>query len=303
MLEVPEDTLAGLEKVEDLLLQVLDDGTETGRVARGTVEAGGKRLRPLLVLLGCQAAGGAITDRLLRVAAGVEMIHTASLIHDDIMDDATLRRGEPTVAAEHGIGRAITVGDYLFVKGYQLAAMDLDAETINHVAEACSLLAEGQYKEEDLKENPSDADLYFYVVENKTAGFIAACAEIGAQLGGAGPEARRAFREFGYNLGVAFQLIDDVLDATGNVETLGKDVGNDVRNGAKGGPAVFALQAGHAKLGRLVQNLYATQGVERTKELAEAFADRAREAASAFSGNEYGRALGDVAAVLLSRRA
>lgn len=302
MLEVPEDTLACLEKVEDLLHQCLDDGTETGRVASRTVEAGGKRLRPLLVLLGCQAAGGPVTDRVVRVAAGVELIHTASLIHDDIMDEAKLRRGEPTVAAEKGTARAITVGDYLFVKGYQLAAMDLDAETINRVAEACSLLAEGQYKEEDLKENPSDADLYFYVVENKTAGFIAACAEIGAQLGGAEGERRKAFRDFGYNLGVAFQLIDDVLDATGSVETLGKDVGSDVRNGAKGGPAVFTLQAGHARLGELVKDLYATKGVERTKELAEAFADRAREAAETFAATPYGQALRDVASVLLARR-
>lgn len=302
MLEVPEDTLAGLEKVEDLLRGGLDDGTETGRVALRTVDAGGKRLRPLLVLLGCQAAGGTVTERVLRVAAGVELIHTASLIHDDIMDGATLRRGEPTVAAEKGNSRAITVGDYLFVKGYQLAAMDLDAETINRVAEACSSLAEGQYKEEDLKENPSDADLYFYVVENKTAAFIAACAEIGAQLGGADPPTRRRFRDFGYNLGVAFQLVDDVLDATGTVETLGKDVGNDVRNGAKGGPAVFALQAEHAHLGKLVQDLYATKGVERTKELAEVFADRARDAAAGFADNEHGRTLQEVAAVLLTRR-
>lgn len=302
MLEVPEDTLAALEEVEDLLVACLDDGTETGRVASTTVKAGGKRLRPLLVLLGCQAAGGPVTERVVRIAAGVELIHTASLIHDDIMDEATLRRGEPTVYSERGASRAITVGDYLFVKGYQLAAMDLDSATIQRVAEACSLLAEGQYKEEDLKENPSDADLYFYVVENKTAGFIAACAEIGAQLGGADGERRQAFRDFGYNLGVAFQLIDDVLDATGSVETLGKDVGNDVRNGAKGGPMVFALQAEHAHLGRLVKDLYASTGVERTKELAEVFADRARQAAATFDDNEYGQALRDVAAVLLERR-
>jgi geranylgeranyl pyrophosphate synthase len=238
----------------------------------------------------------------VRVAAGVELIHTASLVHDDIMDEARLRRGDPTIFAEKGAARAITVGDYLFVKGYELAAMDLDPETIRLVADACAGLAEGQYKEEDLKEDPNDTALYLYVVENKTAGFIAACAELGAHLGGLRGKARAPYREFGYNLGVAFQLIDDVLDATGTVEKLGKDVGNDVRNGAKGGPAVFALQAEHAHLGHLVRDLYRTEGVDRTKQLAEAFAKRAGAAADGFADNAYSAALREVASVLLDRQ-
>jgi geranylgeranyl pyrophosphate synthase len=299
--EIPDSTIDNLERVEELLKRLLDDGTSVGRVALGTILAGGKRLRPLLLLLSCQSAGGAVDDRIIRVAAGVELVHTASLIHDDIMDEATLRRGIPTVFAEHGASQAIVVGDYLFVRGYAMAATALDDETVRIVADACSGLAEGQFAEEALKSEPNNPEKYLYVVERKTAGFIAACAELGAHLAGARGDQRQAYRDFGYNLGVAFQLIDDVLDVTGTVEALGKDVGIDSKAPLKGAPAVFAAGASHGHLGEVVHDLVSNEGVSKAQELAERFVGLATDAAERFPSNEYSKTLVDVAKVLLSR--
>lgn len=211
-------------------------------------EAQGKRIRPLLVLLSAAASGGSWQNA-LPAAAAVELLHNFSLVHDDIQDNSPLRRSRPTVWARWGVAQAINAGDVLFTLAFlamQDLAKSLPAEKVllasRILQQTCLRLTEGQYLDmsyETKKELPLDA--YWPMIGGKTSALLAGCAELGALVGGAEEPQRNSFREYGYSLGLAFQVLDDWLGIWGDVAQIGKSVDSDLVSGKKSYPVVYAL--------------------------------------------------------------
>lgn len=221
-----ESSLARVETMlENLTSSEIPVLTET---SSHIVRSGGKRLRPRVLLLSFEACGGTDVSTAIPVATGVELIHTASLVHDDINDHSELRRGRKTINARWGNTLALLTGDFIFVKVLNLVA-GFDPDVIRILARACIALVEGETLQtaSEGECNTTEED-YLKVVERKTASLFSACAELGAIAAGGSPEARTALRNYGYNLGVAFQIRDDVLDLVGNSDRLGKPIARDL---------------------------------------------------------------------------
>lgn len=207
-------------------------------------EAQGKHIRPVLVLLAAESAGGDWRSA-LPVAAAVELIHNFSLVHDDIQDQSPLRRGRPTVWAKWGIAQAINVGDILFTLA-QTALLDLPVETwapINTLLqETCLRLTEGQYLDLAYEKKAAlPLDAYWKMIGGKTASLLAFSVQAGAITAGVDMDRQRAFFEFGYNLGLAFQVQDDLLGIWGDAAILGKSTESDLVSGKKTLPVAYAL--------------------------------------------------------------
>jgi heptaprenyl diphosphate synthase len=204
--------------------------------------AGGKRLRPALVLIAARA-GRYDLARLTPAAVAVELTHAATLVHDDVIDRATVRRGRPTVAASLGDEPAIVVGDYYFAKAYEQAARSESPEVVAILARAVMEICAGEVRQQRIRRHYStDIDEYMRRIEAKTAALLAASCDIGALLGGLeGPE-RDALRTYGRLLGLAFQIADDVLDYVGSEDEIGKPIGHDIAEGFATLPLMLAME-------------------------------------------------------------
>ena len=204
--------------------------------------AGGKRLRPALVLLA--ALTGRYDLRVLTPAAvAVELTHAATLVHDDVIDRAPLRRGRPTVAASLGDEPAIVIGDFYFAKAYERAARTDSPEVVALLANAVMEICAGEVRQQAIRHRYStDVDEYMRRIEAKTATLLAACCEIGAVLGGLETGMRSALREYGRLLGLAFQIADDVLDYTSSEHEIGKPIGHDLIEGFATLPLMMARE-------------------------------------------------------------
>jgi geranylgeranyl pyrophosphate synthase len=221
-----------LQAVDDLLLSVVDSPVPVLREAsQHILGAGGKRLRPRVVLLSYSAAGGQKLHDAVPLAAAIEIIHTATLVHDDINDHGTLRRGRETVNAHWGRTFALLTGDYMFAKAYQLMlpySNDLNAILANAAVE----LVEGETLQIlAAKEGSLSRDTYFEIIAKKTASLFAASAMLGSTAARATQAWTSALRHYAFNLGLAFQITDDVLDLVADSKQLGKDAGIDVAQG------------------------------------------------------------------------
>jgi heptaprenyl diphosphate synthase len=206
--------------------------------------AGGKRLRPALVLLAAHV-GSYDLQVLTPAAVAVELTHAATLVHDDVIDRAPLRRGRPTVAASLGDEPAIVIGDFYFAKAYERAARTESPEVVALLADAVMKICAGEVRQQAIRHRYStDVDEYMRRIEAKTATLLAACCEIGALLGGLEPELRAALREYGRLLGLAFQIADDVLDYTSSEDEIGKPIGHDLVEGFATLPLMMARKDG-----------------------------------------------------------
>ena len=243
MAEVWDLYRTDLEGVEDQVRRNLDSSVAlVNTVAAHILSSGGKRIRPLLLLLCARLCGYPGNDHLV-LASLVEYIHTATLLHDDVVDDADLRRGRQTARKVWGNQISILVGDYLYSKAI-CRIVGFRNQGINEVlSEACRKMAEGEVLQLYYNGNPliPEAD-YLRIVEHKTAGLIAASCRIGAIVAGASPENQTALFRFGQHLGIAFQLADDTLDYTANGDRLGKALGQDLRQGRATLPLLHLLQ-------------------------------------------------------------
>lgn len=217
----------------ELEAQVQSSVALVSDVGRLTLRAGGKRLRPAFVALAAKAAGGDFCrQRAARIGACMEMIHMATLIHDDVIDNAQTRRGRPTASSAHGNTASILSGDVLLAKAMVLLAEDGDLAIIRTVSKAVVDMAEGEVRELELRGCfDLDEAAYFHVLGLKTASFIGGCCEAGAILAAASPEARQGLRTYGCHIGMAFQIIDDILDYRGDHAATGKSVATDFREG------------------------------------------------------------------------
>lgn len=221
-----------LERVEETLVTAAHiDYPVVNTMLKAIVSGGGKRLRPVLLLLAARAFDQ-FNERAIDVAAGVELLHTASLVHDDSIDKAALRRGNPTLNTELSTGAVILIGDYLFAQSAILAAKPENPRVMVIFATTLAEICDGQIREtleaHNLDQSMQDYESRIY---GKTAALFAGAAEMGALLGGGDEQQVEELRQFGSDLGMAFQVIDDVLDLRESSETIGKPAGNDLRQG------------------------------------------------------------------------
>ncbi len=210
--------------------------------SRHLIKTGGKRIRPALIVLSSMAAGKRVdVSKVLPIAAAVELIHTATLVHDDIIDKSAMRRGTQTVNAQWGNDAALIVGDLLFSKAFGIIGSHKDRKLSSIIARACAKLAEGQVLE---MLHTGDIDMteevYLEIIERKTASLFEACTRSGALLGGASPQNVEALAKYGYYLGTGFQIADDILDVISGEFKLGKPIGSDI---ALGKPTLVLLHA------------------------------------------------------------
>ena len=274
------------------------------QVAEYIVGSGGKRLRPALVLLSAGAFGYQGTHH-HQLAAVVEFIHTATLLHDDVVDASELRRGQPTANAMFGNAASVLVGDFVYSRAFQMMVEVESMRVMQVLAEATNVIAEGEVLQLMSCHNPEiDEHNYLQVIRYKTAKLFEAATRLGAILGGAAPEQEEAMAAYGMHLGTAFQLIDDVLDYSGDNKTTGKNVGDDLAEGKPTLPLIYAIQHGNAAeaalirkaieeggLGELQQVIAAirrTDALDYTRRQAESEA-RAASAALAASPNSEQR--------------
>ena len=213
-------------------------------IAKETLLAGGKRMRPILGLLAFEACGGEEVSDVMDSAISAELLHTATLIHDDINDQAKMRRGRPALHVTHGIPRAIIAGDYLFSIGFQLGA-GYSENVVNLVASSCFGLAAGELRQlnhvRDLSMSPED---YYAIIDGKTAGPFSTGGAVAAIVAGAPKEQVDLMKLFGIELGRAFQLVDDLLDLIGD-KTMGKPRGTDIHEGKMTLPLIHGLTILH----------------------------------------------------------
>jgi len=203
--------------------------------------AGGKRLRPILLLLAARLAGYR-GPRAMRLACGVELLHTATLIHDDVVDQAPLRRGQPSANAQWGDDASVLVGDHLYSKSFALLVRDNDRAIMETLARATVSMTEAEVYQLQLKRSglTSEAD-YVRIITQKTASFMSACCRIGALLGGVGPSQLEALTRYGLDIGIAFQMSDDSLDFIADEQRLGKAIAADLREGKRTLPLIAML--------------------------------------------------------------
>ena len=212
------------------------------QISRYIVNAGGKRIRPRLVLLFSQAFGFDGPER-FELAAIVEFIHTATLLHDDVVDESSLRRGRATSNAVFGNAASVLVGDFLYSRAFQMMVSVGRMRVLDVLADATNVIAEGEVLQLMNMHDPDLAvDEYLRVIRFKTAKLFEASARLGAVLGNVGPEIEEACADFGRSLGTAFQLVDDLLDYEGNSDDLGKNVGADLREGKPTLPLLIAME-------------------------------------------------------------
>jgi octaprenyl-diphosphate synthase len=252
-----------LRRVDALIRERLDSDVALVRqVAEYIVAAGGKRLRPALLLLAAGACGYRGDGR-LPLAAVVEFIHTATLLHDDVVDESHLRRGRRTANAAFGNAAAVLVGDFLYSRAFQMM-VELENMRVMHVlADATNAIAAGEVMQLMASRDPElDEARYLDVIRRKTAKLFEAAARLGGILAGGAPAVEDGLADYGMHLGTAFQLVDDVLDYSGDAATIGKSLGDDLAEGKPTLPLIHALRTGTPKQAGLVRRAILEGGRE-----------------------------------------
>lgn len=213
-------------------------------IAAHLIESGGKRVRPIVTLLSFNAFGGKRKEDILEIATAIELIHAATLLHDDIIDGADFRRGRPSAFKRFGLAPTLVTGDFLFIKAFEFAGK-FDATVVQWTADACTQLTEGEMLQGALSRSEKvTPENYLDIVQRKTASLFETGAKLGAYLAGAGSEDIETMGRYGLNLGIAFQMMDDVLDVVGQENLLGKSIGMDLRDGNPSLPIVLSLLDG-----------------------------------------------------------
>ena len=308
-----------LRELEERLRGVARGAHPTfGAAAEHLFSAPGKLLRPTLVFLSARFGTRPDPHVVLNLALSLELVHTASLVHDDIVDRADLRRNVATVNARWGDDAALIVGDYLFAKAYALAAVLPKPEVIAIVAQTVFALCDGELNEVTMERGLPSEETYLERIELKTASLYAACCQGSALLTDADPEHVAALGRFGTNLGLAFQITDDVLDLVGDEGEFGKTVGRDLVEGMPTLPMIYAVSEadGHSgELARRITNpqkseeevrelllvIRSTNGPARARERALSFHDAALSALDELPDRPERDALRDIADFVVSR--
>ncbi|TLZ57935.1 MAG: polyprenyl synthetase family protein [Methanobacteriota archaeon] len=289
-------------------------------IAQYVIGAGGKRIRPTVTLLAFRAVGGKAVEKTVDIAAALELIHSATLIHDDINDGGTERRGRPAAYLKYGLQEALVTGDFLFSKAFRIGGK-MDDDIVDLTARVCAALAEGEILQ---KRHLGNVDLswdeYLNIITRKTAMPIATGARVGALLGTGRLGEIEAAGDYGMNLGIAFQIVDDILDVVGDGITLGKRPGMDIKEGNVTLLAIHALEDGgvsdRSELIRILRKRKKDWGevatalrliresgaVEKARAQARRFGDNARDALDALPKGDVTARMADLVEFVLSRQ-
>ncbi len=309
---------ADMTRVDALIrTRLASDVALIHQIAEYIIGAGGKRLRPMLHVLAARAAGYH-GDESVTLAAVIEFIHTATLLHDDVVDDSALRRGRKTANAVWGNAASVLVGDFLYSRAFQLM-VELDRMRVMRIlADTTNAIAEGEVLQLLNIGNPdTDEAAYLRVIERKTAVLFAAATELGGVLAGLPAAQGQALRRYGMELGFAFQIADDLLDFVADSATLGKNVGDDLAEGKPTLPVIYALQSaapaqaaalrraissgGLESLDAIVAALRDSGAIERTRERARRHAAAAHAALAALPASPWREALATLADYAVER--
>ena len=233
--------------------------SEITDIASHLIAGGGKRIRPVITLLTFNAFHGKREEDVVDIAAAMELIHAATLLHDDIIDGAEFRRGRESAYKRYGLTRTLVTGDFLFIKAFEFAGK-FDETVVQWTADACTSLTEGEILQGSFNRSRTvTAQDYIEIVERKTASLFETGAKLGAYIAGASSEQVEMAASFGLNLGIAFQVMDDVLDVVGRRDLLGKSTGMDLRDGNPSLPIVLSLLDGHQTVARVFQTQTPTE--------------------------------------------
>ncbi|AOG23273.1 polyprenyl synthetase family protein [Acidovorax sp. RAC01] len=288
------------------------------QISQYIIAAGGKRLRPALLLMVCGALGYSGAHR-FSLAAVVELIHTATLLHDDVVDASTLRRGRPTANETFGNPASVLVGDFLHTRSFQMMVEAGSMRIMEILSEATNVIAEGEVLQlMNMHDASLDEEGYLRVIQSKTAKLFEASARLGAVLAESTPAVEEACATYGQALGTAFQIIDDVLDYDGDATEMGKNLGDDLREGKSTLPLIAAIRRGTPQqaatvrraieegsteqLTEIIAIVKDTGALEVARDAAIAEARRAMSAAQRLPANPYSAGLLELASQLLARR-
>jgi octaprenyl-diphosphate synthase len=310
------DDMSEMDKV--IVQRLKSEVPLVSQVSQYIVAAGGKRLRPALLLLMC----GALDyrgDQRYNLAAVVEFIHTATLLHDDVVDDSTLRRGRATANEAFGNPASVLVGDFLYSRAFQMMVDAGDIRIMQTLAEATNVIAEGEVLQlMNMHDATLSEDDYLRVIRSKTAKLFEASARLAALLAGSSAALEQSCADYGQALGTAFQVIDDVLDYDGDAAEMGKNLGDDLREGKATLPLIIAMQRGtelerttirHAietggtgQMAQIIAIVQRSGALQAARAAAAAEAQRALNALQTLPQNPYSDALQQLASQLLQRR-
>ncbi|MDR9466811.1 polyprenyl synthetase family protein [Marinospirillum sp.] len=233
------------------------------KIAHHIIDSGGKRLRPLLVLLVSRALSCQGEKHLL-LAALIEFMHTSTLLHDDVVDESSLRRGKPTANSQWSNQSCVLVGDFLYSRSFEMMVRIGSMEIMEILAKVTCVLAEGEVMQLTNVRNPKiSEEQYMQVIHAKTAKLFEGATQAAALLSGASPEQQLAMRDYGKNLGMAFQLVDDLLDYEGDAATMGKNVGDDLAEGKPTLPLIYAMQQGTDEEAKLIRRAIRKGGLDQ----------------------------------------
>jgi len=313
------DSISGeMKEVESTLTAVIDSGSEElNEMCMHVVTARGKMIRPAICILSYYVAGGKNPQRAIETGSAFEIIHSATLIHDDINDESEIRRGRKALHKEYTVTKAILVGDYLLVKGYYLLG-SLSEEVIKIISETATgmSVSELMQKSFEHKINVSEED-YYRIIKGKTAMLIAASAKTGANLAGASFPTTRAIGEYAINLGMAFQIVDDLLDVIGSEKQTGKAIGCDLLESKPTLPTIFAMS--DPKYGKRMKELFMkesvtmkdveegleiikkTDAIEKCRDRAKHFIDLAKSSLNCITDSVYKQSMLMLADYVISR--
>ena len=269
---VIQDFIAADMRAVDVVIRkrLASDVALVRQVAEYIVNSGGKRLRPALVIL-CAGAFGYQGSHHHQLAAVVEFIHTATLLHDDVVDASDLRRGQPTANALFGNAASVLVGDFVYSRAFQMMVEIESMRVMQVLADATNVIAEGEVLQLMNCHNPDiDEHHYLQVIRYKTAKLFEAATRLGAILSGATPTQEQAVASYGMHLGTAFQLIDDVLDYSGDNHATGKNVGDDLAEGKPTLPLIYAIKHGSAAEAELIRNAIEAGGLSELTQVVAA---------------------------------
>jgi octaprenyl-diphosphate synthase len=309
-----------LERVEkEISLETVASVDVVTSIGQYLQESGGKRLRPGLLLLAAKLVGDG-GQSAIRLGAVVEIIHAATLVHDDVIDDARMRRGRPSTNVQWGNHTSVLAGDWLYMQAFQMALRERNFHILDLLIGLTQMMVEGELIQLERigRIGVTEADC-MELVDRKTACLFSVCAKLGALVAGADTQTEERLGDYAWNLGMAFQLVDDVLDFTSREKTLGKPVGNDLREGKVTLPLVYALEHATAEERRRVETIlrernYDTvpfpqilamiqryRGIERVKERAKTFTEKARGVIAEFPESPYQRALYSITELVTQR--
>jgi len=261
--EIYQSVEKDFESVNQLIsTQLSSDVPLVEKIAQYIVESGGKRMRPLLVLLVSRALSSQQrapqqtleSDTHCKLAAVIEFLHTATLLHDDVVDTSNMRRGRSTANAKWGNAPSVLVGDFLYSRAFQMMVDMGSIQVMQVLSNATNIIAEGEVFQLMNCKNPDvTEEAYFEVIKNKTAMLFEAASHSSAILADAPENTRQAMKEFGLQIGLAFQLIDDMLDYIGDTETMGKNIGDDLSEGKPTLPLIFTMREGSKEDSNLIR--------------------------------------------------